>query len=136
MGSFFNDFITKVKAFDKYNLYRNPAIYFIIALIIYAYVRENKLSKGREDNLARTWGEVIDYYHIANGQPYAEYFFYVNKNKYSKTQASVVRQLNCEETGWCIGNKYLVEYSTKNPDNNKIFMDKPKTLYKDSFDIE
>jgi hypothetical protein len=104
-----------------------------VFLSIFIIFYRNRKDKDIKENHSISCGTISNYYFTTKGITTINYFYFVNGkqvtggagNKYFK---------DCEKTGWCIGKCYVVEYSSKNPENSRMNFDKPCNC--DSINIE
>lgn len=69
-----------------------------------------------------TEGLIIDYYVLGEASPYVKFEYEVKGKKYTKTETPNLYLIGCEKTKDCIGSKYLVKYSRKNPKNSTLLI--------------
>lgn len=104
-----------------------------VFLSIFIIFYKNKKDKDIKENYSITCGSISDYFYTTKGITKIEYFYYLNGKKMKHIVGNGYFK-DCEKTGWCIGNCYVVEYSSKNPENSRMNFDKPCNC--DSINIE
>lgn len=98
------------------------AFIFVILMVGGLIVYEYQKNKDFIENLSSTKGKITKYYNVG-GKKYIQYTFYVNGKKY--TGESRVSVFKCSDgTQGCIGKEFRIFYSSKNPDNNDIQLEK------------
>ncbi|CAL2094638.1 hypothetical protein [Tenacibaculum sp. 190524A05c] len=91
-------------------------LFIIGGILFYTHQRD----KDFIENLSYTKGKITDYYNVG-GKKYIQYTFYVKGKKYiGRSRVSVFK---CSDgTEGCVGKVFKILYSSKNPDNNDIFL--------------
>ena len=90
----------------------------IISIVLYRYKKNEELN----EYILYSKAEIVDYYNVG-GKKYLKYEFYINNVKYQGEQR--VNAFVCENgIEGCVGEKFTVEYSSKNPNNNEIDLGK------------
>ncbi|WP_299122051.1 hypothetical protein [uncultured Tenacibaculum sp.] len=92
---------------------------FVLALVVWRVI-----SKEKELAENKMYGEakIIDYYNVG-GKKYIKYVFFVNNKKYVGKKN--VFSFKCDNgVDGCVGQKFQVIYSSKDPDNNEIHLGK------------
>ncbi len=100
-----------------------------IILFLLGLAKKNDINK----NTNYSCGKIYDYYKDTKGHSNILFKYYVKKREYTYMYVGG-KFKDCEKTGWCIGKCYVVEYSSKNPENSRMNFDKPCNC--DSINIE
>ena len=96
------------------------AIAIIFSIIYYSISQDKDLS----ENKAYTTAKVIDYFYVG-GKTYIKYVFFVNGKRIEREKK--VYPFKCDNgVKGCVGSKFKVAYSKKNPNNNEIDLGKYK----------
>jgi hypothetical protein len=102
------------------------SIIVVVALIIFLFYKNRALegaSAERKANLTYTVGITGKKYHnIKSSQPIIEYFYIVGGHKYSD-----IEHISAEYENSVIasGQRYYVEFSSKDPSNSKLLLNYP-----------
>lgn len=93
----------------------------LIILAIYGRKKHAILDRDRKENAHYTIG-VTDGRHknLRSSSPDIDYYYWVNGRKYSNTQSYPIELDIITNDG-----KYFVEFSSKDPSNAKILLDRP-----------
>jgi hypothetical protein len=74
------------------------------------------------ENLSSTRGKITNYYNTG-GKKYIEYSFFVRGKQYKGRVR--VSSFKCSDgTKGCVGKDFKILYSSKNPNNNDIYLEK------------
>jgi hypothetical protein len=99
-------------------------IAFLTLLSIFLSTYNHVTRKDIEDNFSTTCG-ILNYYgKTSRGITVIGFEYYHNTIKYKGGGGSAYFK-NCDKTGWCLGKCYIVEYSSKHPNNSRMNFDKP-----------
>ena len=88
----------------------------------YKAYKEKK--KDIKENYSITCGKISYFGESSKGITIIEYIYTVDGKEERHTAGNGYFK-DCEKTGWCIGKCYVVEYSSKNPENSRMNFDKP-----------
>ncbi|WP_272149962.1 hypothetical protein [Tenacibaculum aiptasiae] len=94
-------------------------VFIAFALVVWCIIsKEKELAENKKYSQAK----IIDYYNIG-GKKYIKYVFFVNNKKYIGEKH--VYSFKCDNgVDGCVGQKFKVVYSSKDPDNNEIHLGK------------
>ncbi|HNF48497.1 MAG TPA: hypothetical protein PLF48_03880 [Chitinophagales bacterium] len=101
----------------------NTLLFILIGFIFLYFlgvVKRNDINK----NAAYSCGKIYDYYEDTKGHSNILFKYYVEKKEYTYMYVGGNFK-DCEKTGWCIGKCFVVQYSSKNPENSTMHFDKP-----------
>lgn len=105
-----------------------------VLLIVTVFTIDYLENKEIDKNLGTTTGIVIKVYRVKLSTWYLyEYYVVGKKYKQDESASEPKGMKDCYHNGGCIGKKYIVEYSTKNPQHSRIRLDKPIV---DSTDVQ
>lgn len=115
--------------FKKRSLYDKGFTFLFIAfLIVYGIndaLEEKRLFDEIEKFKEETVGTITRYERNGSSGSITYYEYYVDNRRYEKPAREIKWFNGCLKTKWCIGKKYVVHYSAKNPSNSVINWDKP-----------
>ncbi|MEQ8243624.1 hypothetical protein [Fulvivirga sp.] len=97
---------------------------FLLYIIVQKLINDQFDLHEIEQNLATTSGEIIDYYIIGVDSPRLTYKYEVDGKTYENTTSVFAKFFDCAETRLCIGRKFEVSYSSKNPEISEIDLNK------------
>lgn len=95
---------------------------FLVVIAVKLYNDYND-SNEIDANTSITEGEIVDYYIVGTHSPHLIYRYTVEGKEYTETLKLFSKFKGCEETKECIGRKFTVYYSSKNPEKSKIDFD-------------
>jgi hypothetical protein len=99
------------------------AVLALVAFIIYKNKDLNEKAKDRKEHLRYTIGITGKKYHnYKSSQPTIEYFYKVEQQEYSDRE-HIGAQFEKSVVG--NGGRYYVEFSSINPSNSKLLLDRP-----------
>lgn len=94
------------------------AFIIILFVILFNFYKEKDLS----DNKVFSKAKIIDYFNVG-GKKHIKYMFYVNKKRF--LGETKVYPFKCDNgIGGCVGEKFKVRYSSKDPNNSEIDLGK------------
>lgn len=106
---------------------RNQIILIISLVLTYIIISSiyEKYKKGKRNKSAKyTCGKIIWIFKTSKGITSTGFIFNYNNKNYESSFGG--NNLNdCYKNKECIGKCYLVEFSSKNPENNVMLFDKP-----------
>jgi hypothetical protein len=105
--------------------FKNPITYLVVVVIAYLAYTEYKKGEELEELGEFTVGKVLEYGRDGHSSRYVKYEYEINGLRYTENEGVKHWLKDCEETEWCIGKKYKVRYSTKDPENSRIYLKKP-----------
>lgn len=101
---------------------KKPLFWVGVLFIIYIVYKGCNETNQRD---AYSVGTIVEYTNCAIGEACIDFEFEINGIKYFGKGAKGEGFKDCEKTGWCLGKKFKVKYSTKNPENSILLLDEP-----------
>ena len=101
---------------------RDPLLWIGIVVFIVMAVLGIMESSDRD---MYTTGVITDYQTCAVTGVCVGFSYTIDDNTFQGHGTPSRGLKACENTGWCIGKKYRVKYSSKNPQNSVILLDEP-----------
>lgn len=97
----------------------------IVAFIAYQieFAKSNAIERNNFE--AHTVGELVEYGRSGHSGRGLTYKYYVDGIEYTKSTWAKRWFRKCEKTGWCLGLKFRVKYSSVDPQNSIILLDEP-----------
>lgn len=94
-------------------------IVMIVNKLYNDYLDENEI----ESNKGEIYGEIVDYYIVGTASPYIAYSYVVNAKEYKNVRSTFSAFIGCEKSRKCLGRKFKVYYSKKNPQKSILNLD-------------
>ena len=112
---------SKTSLFLKKYLNLTIGVSIFVGMFIWSTIKTNTIEQSIEENEEQVVGEVYDFYSNARNKRY--YYHYNYRNKKYKNNESIIG-FGEEE---CVGKRYVVKLSSKNPEYSKIQLDEEVT---------
>jgi hypothetical protein len=104
---------SRIKPFDII------ASFIAIVFVVYWDIEATKSKHDIDAYLKSTAGIIIKYHTGPNTVTYVTYSYTVDGKTYQGSSSKMAFR-GCEESGWCIGAKLTIEYSSVEPGNSRI----------------
>jgi hypothetical protein len=116
----------RLKRMSRYEKF--VVIIFMIIFISFTInhaISEKEIYDEIERYKKETVGTITKYKRDGYSGRITYYEYHVDGRRYEKQAREIKWFRDCLKTKWCIGKKYVVSYSSKNPSNSVINWDKP-----------
>ncbi|MBX2973333.1 MAG: hypothetical protein KF797_09535 [Flavobacteriales bacterium] len=97
-----------------------PAIIFGAGILVLAVVFRESDQREINAYLGRTSGTFIRVQTSGKGGPWACFEYTVNGHQYEAFSSSGKQPQECMPMRTCLGKKFMIEYSTRNPEKSRV----------------